>query len=505
MTTTLKAVGLAALVFAAITCTSDAGTLTVNSLNEQLTDANWSTLPADWMSHFGSTKVKDLTLLGSHDAGCIQGKTSSIMPQSWPVTQEKSLVEQMRAGYRVFDIRFKRHKFSKTWRIHHGGFYFQSLAEVGKEFSDFCTHHTGELVIIRLKVESRALRTAEQARQHIQCIKDLIKVIDAGPKKCVVVRPNDAGAFMDKTILELKATLGPQDQAGSPVVIMPYVKPKLYKKLFTKVAPTKKHPGPDPDAYVKSRIFNYDKNQEGKFSESLEIKKVLAGQIKRFLTWNKHEKPTFGWWMTTTSSPKAIAKDKLNPSKALKVLGKKGTAGAAPAAAAFGVPAAAAAAAVAPAVVPVVAVRAMDVQKRDLNKLSDTSGKYAYWIFDLVHHFNVKGWTIWTDWAGATQMYSDKTVAQCVIMLNILSNVEVLHAMKPQLDHVTQAVALRVLRAWVASKMKRDHALPWAKAPAKKAPANMLTQDTNDADRVVPEDMSGKNWTSSVIRPANRI
>ncbi len=59
----------------------------------------------DWMSKLPSDrKLSEILMPGSHDAGLYE-VTGSSVPNSWVITQEKTIGEQLKAGVRCFDLR----------------------------------------------------------------------------------------------------------------------------------------------------------------------------------------------------------------------------------------------------------------------------------------------------------------------------------------------------------------------------------------------------------------
>merc|ERR1711988_466112 len=281
--------------------------------------------------------------------------------ERWSATQTQSLHDQMCAGYRVFDLRFR--KKSGSWRIHHGGSYYSDVAAVGNQFQAFCNEGQGsEVIILRLKVE----KNVRNADDWVDCIDQLRTAIDAGAKNCVV---HSAGQqlFTDRTSTQLRNLFPAGKPAGSPVIIMPYV-PGNYNAVSTRLF-TAGGAAPDPEPYV----FNYAMNQFGKSAETLKVTKVLRttgkGQEKKRHDWalKKAGPPaqphlTFGFWMTMT--------------------GKLGY---------------------------------LNVVK-NTKKLFDGAGngnhgKYKNWICKLDAQYRprpggMSGWTIWTDFAGDARMAS---------------------------------------------------------------------------------------------------
>ena len=328
--------------------------------------------------------IKDLTLLGSHDAGCVEGRcvnnngvpdwiSDFTPPASWAVTQTQSLHKQLCAGYRVFDIRFKM--FQDNWRIHHGGFYFDDLATVAAHFGAFCREGKGtEAIIIRLKVEGKAV----DWRVWEECIERLQNAIDnhgRGRKgssgtlstqesaACVVSK--DSQTFTGDTIEQLKASIPNDEQthngarhAGSPIVIMPYVKDKKDRATIMAALRT---------SSVGPYVFDYFLNQFGKYSNTLHVKEVLKGQKKQLQEYTSKlkEEPnlTFGYWMTLTF-------DKNKLWRGIKLNVEKNT-------------------------------------RKLFDSESDNTGKHKRWLCNLGEEYGasgMQGWTIWTDFAGDPRM-----------------------------------------------------------------------------------------------------
>jgi len=240
--------------------------------------------------------MKELTLLGSHDAGCVEGyiTEATSFPNRWAVTQSQRVHDQLCSGYRVFDIRFRKNG-KKGWFIHHGKpgsrYWFQSLEDIGQEFQSFCNEGTGtELTVIRLKIEGSC-----DTACHNEVITALKTKIDGGAKQCIVSKAGQS--FSGESIASLKRDGG---ATGSPVVIMPYLKGSA-RAVFT---------GP-----AEPIVFDYDVNQKGKATETLKVK-VLLKKTNPSISGNpgqeyvRHKwavavaggQPdlTFGFWFTMT-------------------------------------------------------------------------------------------------------------------------------------------------------------------------------------------------------------
>eukprot|EP00941_MAST-03F_sp_MAST-3F-sp1_P000662 g662.t1 len=111
---------------------------------------------------FPETKVKDMVLYGSHDAGTQGNVISKPKPFSIDVasTQSLTITQQLNAGYRMFDLRFKMH--NEQWHIWHGpglglDFVFEkTLQSVFEEVETFATANTKEIIILRIKISSES-------------------------------------------------------------------------------------------------------------------------------------------------------------------------------------------------------------------------------------------------------------------------------------------------------------------------------------------------------------
>mmetsp|Transcript_73649 Transcript_73649/g.158016 ORF Transcript_73649/g.158016 Transcript_73649/m.158016 type:complete len:474 (-) Transcript_73649:92-1513(-) len=330
---------------------------------------------ANWMKEFQDSPIKDLTLLGSHDAGCVQGQVSAITGLvAWfasdedAVTQTKPLFQQLCSGYRVFDIRFMERE--GKWMIHHGplkgvfgGFFFESMDHVAQEFGSFCASHTTELTIIRIKMESG---TNPEKLMAIKLFADLIE----GVGKCSVLRGADGEKFAQTsftpyTIAELK---GNASADSGLVAFMVYKMDKWIEGGSIEELTS--------DQDFIQLAYNYSYIQEGKYSDSKTVKGVfnsvgvLGGttpQYERCADWKERAQTdshlTFGFWMTLT----------------------------------YG-----------------------NILEKARTKLFD-NGKYSGWVKQVIEHYAgsnmdmMRGWTIWMDFAGDEGLQS---VPKAILQLN---------------------------------------------------------------------------------------
>jgi len=388
---------------------------------------------ANWMKDFQGKAMKDLTLLGSHDAGCIKPYIKEIwIPNTWAVTQRKTLADQMCAGYRVFDLRFRvkeivKHKKAdgtieerKDWEIHHGKpmahSYFQTLEQVGGHISSFCNMYDTELIVLRIKVED-----SKKIEDHVSVYSRLADAINQGPKKCIVQKPGPF--FSGDSIATLKSSIPSSDPTatGSPVVIMPHVKDKL-KAVLNEPA-------------VANLVFDYDANQQGKAAKSYQMKKVLSstkpGQDYQHQNWLKAKQTnpnlSFGFWMTMT--------------------GGVDTGG--------------------------IRLNVRDNSKKLFDCVGWKDGspecKYNGWIYHLISHYagdagnGLEGWTIWTDWAGDEEMSKTR---DAVIMMNQYLAIPGSHT----LTGLTSAIlpqSVRIRRGKMARTLPFSNTIEENKAPAK--------------------------------------
>lgn len=425
------------------------------------------------MSNHQDKAMKDLVMLGSHDAGCV-GKPKVAMPISltlvpfvqqapaaWAVTQTKSISQQLCDGYRVFDLRLKDFnptdipsyntqeyrpdaEIGDNWRIHHGGFYFQTLREVALEIRGFCTQLDTELIVLRTKIEGT--KDKKTIVNVIKTLHDLINGKSPSSIKCVVKRSvyttgaqNSDYEFTATSIRALKteSSYGDGVVMGSPVVIMPYIKVdsktlktipveklnfagiskngRKIKKLKKKNEKIQSKQTLQEqlkndvfnDETVEDFIFDYKTNQFGGASESLFGKKMFVRQDESHKKWVelKVDKPnlTFGFWMTITAArelgtnkgrdrkrdTRILSLDVYKNSKILldcMYTDRTGPHTHALTAASFGAP---------------------NVQCQ----------AYSGWIRQTNKHYgSMKGWTIWTDFAGDEMLHD--TVTEIIKMNN---------------------------------------------------------------------------------------
>ena len=321
---------------------------------------------SDWMSEFQTVTVKDLTLAGSHDSGCVEDKyhkssqklTERSRKPKAGHAQSLNITGQLDAGIRMLDVRFGLNPFGSTYRLCHGEvnthltrYCYQTAEEYGLELGKWSAAHPTELVIVRVKFEGGDGSDKSKKRKALQNFR---KAIDAGcatststqtatAKVCGVVDASDPRLkkkkWFEYKVGELVSTFG-------SVVVLHYKLPHT-KQNF---------------------MFSYKEFQQGRYSNSLQISEVIDGQHANFVSWNdakgKTKPPTFGWWMTFTA-PRKLG-------KMLRHLIKNGT---------YNVHA---------------------------NTPTLRGRPFFGWISELVARYigdgtGMKGWTVWFDFAGEEQ------------------------------------------------------------------------------------------------------
>jgi hypothetical protein len=113
---------------------------------------------------FQAAQMNQLAWMGSHDAGTYAFDTATTgytaraaaparpdtSTSNWAVTQTSSILDQLCAGSRMFDIRL--HYTGGQWRIFHGNYYFTNVQDIVDQYALFLADHPGEIVFIRLKI-----------------------------------------------------------------------------------------------------------------------------------------------------------------------------------------------------------------------------------------------------------------------------------------------------------------------------------------------------------------
>jgi len=352
---------------------------------------------AGWMTNYKDFKIKQLTLLGSHDAGSIEEYNGN----SWAVCQSVDVFEQLCGGYRVFDIRLR--KDGSVWKINHSAFLFQEMKDVAADIRLFCHNHPTEVIVLRIKMTKGTM---------LERIAQVVKFRDAlnqGGKTCVV--EGDADIEQTFTEWDLKTILAKTHPKVGAIIFMTYYNKDAGTLGLGLDAEDEKQEivdldldNLDEDGYNKKKVvdqnfgqwkntwdtykkiaFEYKKNQFGKYSEQVKITQgkwgfwgdgVVKGQEKKVEEGKTAiaNGKTFGFWMTSTGTAGAM-NVKANSQKLFDTV---------------------------------------PVKKDDNNE-----GKYSGWLYAVIEHFtNLQGWTIWVDFAnkpagtdgqGGTQTYG-KTV-----------------------------------------------------------------------------------------------
>ncbi len=120
----------------------------------QVMGDNFSNWMADSLSVFGNRKLKNMTLLGSHDAGMSESGASTVGATAYnTVTQTKDIEGQLHLGARYFDIRpvisggqFYTGHYNLSPDAGANG---QILSSIISQFNEFLNNRN-ELVIIRI-------------------------------------------------------------------------------------------------------------------------------------------------------------------------------------------------------------------------------------------------------------------------------------------------------------------------------------------------------------------
>jgi hypothetical protein len=251
----------------------------------------------DWMHKvkvaapgWSATAINDLIMPGSHDAGTFgapssKGATSG--SDKWAQTQTYSLLDQLCLGSRWFDVRFERK--GTEWRIFHGAYYFNTLAEVILQFQKFIEDpgHVDEFVFVRLKLsggsdtEKAALYTAWQTALDTHIV------------------PSPGGGFGALTPDDLRqAATG----AGGRILLLEYDGKKNEKPFFGGPAKGTKIP-----ATLQPYFFDYATDQVGTFSNKVKLGKVKSKQKKTVKKAVKHKTTeALGFWWTSTGTVGAL-------------------------------------------------------------------------------------------------------------------------------------------------------------------------------------------------------
>ncbi|CAM1366961.1 putative 1-phosphatidylinositol phosphodiesterase [Tenacibaculum sediminilitoris] len=104
---------------------------------------------ADWMKSLSNSKtVTTLSIPGTHDSGALYGGDLAIC-------QTLSVLEQLKAGIRYFDIRLSYYPNEKKFYVYHGITYQHlTLKDVLDNIKSFLDDHPSEAVFVRIKRES---------------------------------------------------------------------------------------------------------------------------------------------------------------------------------------------------------------------------------------------------------------------------------------------------------------------------------------------------------------
>ena len=309
-----------------------------------------------------SVKMKDMFLLGSHDAGTYgKAKHRKGVTSDWAVTQTANLEEQMCRGVRVFDVRFvKKGAGHGNWRIFHGSYLFEEMTSFARHVHLYCNNpnHRHETIILRIKVEDGG-DTSKPAvlTNRMNFIKAFATQID---DECIVKRSiaNAAqNSFGHYTIADIKKKLDVAANKAN-VFLMPY---------------GGHFEGLTSDVEYARRVWPYGVNMVGKSSESLSVKEVCKGQRVKYDIWHADKKnKVFGWWMTMT--------------------GKVGY---------------------------------LHVYLNTKQKLFRTGGRYHDWMRDFVHSTikhkpdGLKGVVVWTDFSGNRGVMPDLEAVMKGVNINI--------------------------------------------------------------------------------------
>lgn len=131
---------------------------------------------ADWMAHLTkirpSVKLRDLRLVGSHDAGsCTISKTQPF--SAIGITQNGSITQQLEQGVRHLDIRIAGSS-SASVSIFHGPLQGTPFVNVLKEISSFLTVHSGEVIVIDLVAEHGRSFTLDQKQSALRMVNEVL-------------------------------------------------------------------------------------------------------------------------------------------------------------------------------------------------------------------------------------------------------------------------------------------------------------------------------------------
>jgi hypothetical protein len=110
---------------------------------------------SDWMANYQNQRLGEMHLPGSHDAGTAKNyiDLTKMATNSNSATQDLTILEQLRAGTRFFDLRLKE----KGGRVvaHHttagqGAYSTQSVDDVLASAARWCKRHPTEVAIFRI-------------------------------------------------------------------------------------------------------------------------------------------------------------------------------------------------------------------------------------------------------------------------------------------------------------------------------------------------------------------
>jgi hypothetical protein len=247
----------------------------------------------DWMAkahaatpRFSQTKIGDLLLPGSHDAGTFgtpENKASPVVKwkPGFGITQTHSLLEQLCLGARWFDVRLTPSKSGGGWRIFHGAvplrYVFATGDETLEQFAAFVEDpaHADEFFFVRLKIEDAT------AQQRGQLFSAWVRRLGAH-----VVTRTGTGGFAKMTPADVKrAGTG----AGGRVFLLDYDKEKV---------------GGMPSD-IASSFFNYIADQTGTFSDKVKLSEMKTSQQAALDAYNAGDKgrPYATWWTSTGKFP----------------------------------------------------------------------------------------------------------------------------------------------------------------------------------------------------------
>ena len=143
-----------------------------------LVGLSWGTpekIPSErWMSFLsGETRLNRISIPGTHDSGARGATVLRIFPSwSFANTQTFTIEEQLQHGVRFFDIRLKIN--GDRMGIYHGPVWYGWLDDALKDFGDFLTANSDEVVFMMYKHEggvgSNSFKTnfATNFRNHYQ-------------------------------------------------------------------------------------------------------------------------------------------------------------------------------------------------------------------------------------------------------------------------------------------------------------------------------------------------